>query len=78
MLLSDLKERYKCDECGYMFDGKDVKLEPYPSNIQMFFRSIYVVDEEGKIIQTMNPKSTDKTLNCPKCNYTHLLGFNKV
>ena len=62
----DVKDVYKCDECGATFCINDVEVQPYPDNFSIF--AVPPFEIAGKA----------STLHCPKCHKVHLRGFDKV
>ena len=82
VLLKDLKDIYKCSNCGHKFKGSDIKTLPIstnvslPRSIMMFYK---FVDKDGKVTGGSSPPTaTDKTMCCPKCEAVHLFGFDKA
>ena len=80
MKMSEDMTKYQCDECKHQFLGKEVKLKPAATNINIIGRNIYVVDKDGTIQCTTTDKlqETDSVLTCPKCDRLHLFGLDLV
>lgn len=81
MKYTDLIDKYKCDKCGHVFEGRLVKLIPASTSIKILtpIQPPMFVAKDGSIKRGgYNAEEGDSTLHCPSCEEPHLFGFNGV
>ena len=82
--MKEVKGKSKCDDCGAVFNNKDVKLKPLNPNFGMtpgFGVHIKLVEPDGTLVgvsSSYSAKPGSCTLHCPKCGDVHLFGFDQV
>ena len=81
MKVYECEIKYKCDYCKKIFIGKDVKLIPATSNIEinsMLAGLPTFVTSDGTVVGKRSADIGDQTMHCPYCAGLHLFGFNRV
>ena len=77
MKLKDLEEKCVCNN-GHVFEIRNAKLVPWPTNIEIFGVSYKFVSKDGDICSGCSPNKTDFLLCCPVCNCSHPFGINEA